>query len=122
MLAHVTAQQAYALLDAGQAGDAVALVQYAHRPEAANRVPPRLRAWLAAAEAEFLAAAGDEAGALRLLDSAAAVLPPGDVDEELPFLMLNQTHLARWRGNCLSMLGADEAVDDSRRRSKATTG
>lgn len=111
-LAHVTAQQAYALLDAGRASEAVELVQYAHNPEAAKRVPPRLRAWLAAAEAEFLAAAGQGDRARHLLDMAADVLPEGDVDPELPYLMLNQTHLARWRGHCLARLGADEAVDD----------
>lgn len=112
VLAHVTAQQAYALLDAGKLQEAVELARYAARPELVARVPARLRAWLAAAEAEFLASAGEEGEARRLLDRAAAVLPAGDVDEELPFLMLNQTHLARWRGNCLATLGAGEAVDD----------
>ncbi|GAA4613051.1 hypothetical protein [Saccharopolyspora hordei] len=111
-LAHVTAQQAYALLDAGRAADAVELIQYAHTPETAKRVPPRLRAWLAAAEAEFLAAAGQGDQARRLLDVAVEVLPSGDTDPELPYLMLNQTHLARWRGHCLARLGASEAVDE----------
>lgn len=110
--AHVTAQQAYALLDASRPAEAVELMQYAHRPELVSRVPPRLRAWLAAAEAEFLANAGDETGARRLLDRAAALLPTGDVDEDLPYLMLNEANLARWRGNCLATLGADEAIED----------
>ncbi|GAA0544834.1 hypothetical protein A8924_0872 [Saccharopolyspora erythraea NRRL 2338] len=112
VFAHVTAQQAYALLDAGRATEAVELVQYAHTPEIARRVPARLRAWLAAAEAEFLAAAGQHRQALTMLDQAADALPEGDTDPELPFLMLNSTHLARWRGHCLARLGADEAVDD----------
>ncbi|MEV0698624.1 hypothetical protein AB0I53_12005 [Saccharopolyspora sp. NPDC050389] len=111
-LAHVTAQQAYALLDAGRASDAVELIQYAHTPQTAKRVPPRLRAWLAAAEAEFLAAAGQADQARRMLDQAALVLPAGDTDPDLPYLMLNQTHLARWRGHCLARLGASEAVDE----------
>lgn len=111
-LAHVTAQQAYALLDAGRAEDAVELIQHANAPSTASRVPPRLRAWLAAAEAEFLAAAGFGDRARQLLDYAATVLPPGDADPELPYLMLNQTHLARWRGHCLARLGAKEAVDE----------
>ncbi|MER7011508.1 hypothetical protein ABT324_08785 [Saccharopolyspora sp. NPDC000359] len=110
-LAHVTAQQAYALLDAGRPDDAVELVQYAHTPQTAKRVPSRLRAWLAAAEAEFLAAAGQGDQAKRLLDQAADLLPSGDSDPDLPYLMLNQTHLARWRGHCLARIGAREAVD-----------
>ncbi|RKT84870.1 hypothetical protein SAMN05421805_10162 [Saccharopolyspora antimicrobica] len=110
-LAHVTAQQAYALLDAGRAADAVELIQYAHTPQTAKRVPPRLRAWLAAAEAEFLAAAGQGEQARRMLDQAAEVLPAGDSDPDLPYLMLNETHLSRWRGHCLARLGASEAVD-----------
>ncbi|MCA1194182.1 hypothetical protein [Saccharopolyspora sp. 6V] len=110
-LAHVTAQQAYALLDAGRPTDAVELVQYANTAENAKRVPPRLRAWLSAAEAEFLAAAGENDRSRMLLDYALDVLPSGDSDPELPYLMLNRTHLARWRGHCLARLGADEAVD-----------
>lgn len=112
VLAHVTAQQAYALVDAGHSSDAVELIRYAHNPDTASRIPARLRAWLSAAEAEALAAAGDESAARRQLDQASDLLPPGEVDEELPYLMLNATHLARWRGNCLATLGADEAIDD----------
>ena len=111
VLAHVTAQQAYALLDAGRPADAVELMRYASTPDAIRRIPARLRAWLAAAEGEALATLGDEVSARHQLDRAAQLLPAGDVDEELPYLMLNETHLARWRGNCLATLGADEAVD-----------
>jgi hypothetical protein len=46
------------------------------------------------------------------LDEAARVLPADYMDAELPFLMLDQHHLARWRGHCLARLGADEAVED----------
>jgi hypothetical protein len=112
VLAHVTAQQAYALLDAGRPTDAVELVQHARSPAMSSRVPPRLRAWLAAAHAEFLAAAGDRTGTLRRLEEAASLLPDGDTDPELPYLMLNEANLSRWRGHCLARLGDDEAVDD----------
>lgn len=112
VLAHVTAQQAYALLDAGRASDAVDLIQHARTSDTAQRVPPRLRAWLAAAEAEVLAAAGEHYRSLKMLDQAADTLPDGDTDPDLPYLMLNGTHLARWRGHCLARLGADEAIDD----------
>ena len=112
VLAHVTAQQAYALLDAGRPTDAVELIGYASVPSITRKVPPRLRAWLAAANAEFLAAAGDRTAALRLLDQATDLLPGGDTDPELPYLMLNEANLARWRGHCLARLGEDQAVDD----------
>ena len=111
-LAYVTAQQAYVLLDAGRPTDAVELAQYARTPEALSNAPARLRAWLAAAAAEFLSAAGDESGALRMLDQAQGALPPGDTDPDLPYLMLNNSHLARWRGHCLARLGRAEAIDE----------
>lgn len=112
VLAHVTAQQAYSLLDAGRPNDAVELMHYARSPDVARAIPPRLQAWLAAAEAESRAAAGDHSGAIALLDHATGILPDGDTDPELPYLMLNSTHLSRWRGHCLARLGAEDAVDD----------
>jgi tetratricopeptide (TPR) repeat protein len=69
-----------------------------------------LRAWLAAATAEFLAAVGDAPGALQMLDQAESVLPAGDMDPELPYVMLNGSNLARWRGHCLARLGHDNAI------------
>lgn len=71
-----------------------------------------MRSWLAAAEGEMRAAGGDSDGAHRALEEAEQLLPPGDSDPELPFLALNSTHLARWRGHCMARLGADEAVTD----------
>jgi hypothetical protein len=105
-LAHVTAQQAYALLDAGQPADAVELLDYANSRANTSQIPPRLRSWLAAAHAEFLAAAGMRSEAMRQLDAASGLLPAGDTDPELPYLMLNEANLARWRGHCLARLGA----------------
>lgn len=111
VLSHVSAQQAYALLDSGRETDAVQLAEHARRT-AGSKVPRRLRAWLCAAEAEFRAAVGDAPGSQRLLDEAADLMPDGDADPELPFLFLNSAHLARWRGNCLARLGSLEAVHD----------
>lgn len=113
ILAHVTAQQAYVLLDAERPTEALTLVQRA-RSKDAQKVHPRMRSWLAAAEGEMRAAAGDAEGTYRALDEADQLLPeePGDDDPELPFLALNGTHLARWRGHCLARLGADQAVSD----------
>jgi tetratricopeptide (TPR) repeat protein len=111
VLAHVTAQQANVLLDAGRYDDAVTLVDHAHQKDAA-RLPALLRAWLLAAEGEARAAAGDGLGARRALDEAQRVLPAEPTGPELPFLMLDESHLARWRGHCLARLGAAEAVED----------
>ncbi|WP_211278034.1 XRE family transcriptional regulator [Couchioplanes caeruleus] len=111
IIAHVTAQQAYALLDLDRAPEAVNLIQHA-RQEAADRVPSLLRSWLWAAEAEALASAREPDAARVALDSAAQFLPSGGPDETLPFLFLSDVHLARWRGHCLARLGMSEAVDD----------
>ena len=111
ILAHVTAQQAYVLLDLGRVREASELINHA-RTEAARRVPDLLLAWLWAAEAESLAAAKDEHQARAALDKAAQALPANSVDETLPFIFLDDVHLARWRGHCLARLGATEAVDD----------
>lgn len=74
VLGYVTAEQAYVLLDAGHAAEALQMVQYA-RDREPGRLPPVLRAWLLAAEGEVRAALGDRSGALRALDGAAQSLP-----------------------------------------------
>ena len=111
-LAHVTAQQAYSLLDAGRVDDAVVLVQYAASPDVLRKVPARLQAWLYMVHAEVQAARGDAKAVSGLLERAESSLPPGDSDPDLPYLVLNLGHLARWRGHCLARLGAAEAVAD----------
>jgi hypothetical protein len=109
VLAHVTAQQAYPLLDLDRPRDALVLVQHA-REIAGSAVPDQLRSWLLAAEGEILAACGDGLGAQRALDDAARLLP-GDVSDDLPYLALDSGHLARWRGHCLARLGSSLAVE-----------
>lgn len=113
VIAHVTAQQGYVLLDSERPAEALSLVQRA-RNKTSGSVHPRMHSWLAAAEGEMHAAMGDVYGARNSLDEADRLLPtePGDGDPELPFLVLNSAHLARWRGHCLARLGADEAVSD----------
>ena len=81
------------------------------RERTSRLVPATLRAWLHAAEGEALAVLGERDAALRALDHASDVLP--DVaDGELPYLMLDTGHLARWRGHCLARLGEPAAIDD----------
>ncbi|MBZ4319391.1 hypothetical protein JNW98_08415 [Streptomyces sp. SCA2-4] len=113
LLAHATAQQAYALIDIGQPDQAVRLVQHAHESPA-DQLPALMRTWLFAAEAEAHAAAGDGDACRAALDRADSRLPADATDPELPFLFLAGAHLARWRGNCLARLGAEEAVLDLR--------
>jgi hypothetical protein len=110
IVAHVTAQQCYALIDVDRGSDAVTLMQYA-RQEAGTHVPTVLRSWLWAAEAEALASVGENRAARTALDEASRHLPT-KADAELPYIVLDETHLRRWRGHCLSRLGAAEAIDE----------
>lgn len=109
-LGHVTAQQGYILLDANQPKAALALMQHA-RTEVSGGIPDVLASWLWAAEAEALAACGEERQARAALDMAAQQLP-GPGGEHLPYVFLDEVHLARWRGHTLARLGAAEAVED----------
>lgn len=108
-MAHVLGQQAIVLLDARQtiaARDAAE--QAAHT--VSRRCPPLLASWVAATEAEVLSAAGEAEAARRRFDDAEARFAEG-CDEEIPFLMLSESHLERWRGHCLTMQGDPRAVD-----------
>ncbi|MGH3916380.1 MAG: tetratricopeptide repeat protein [Pseudonocardiaceae bacterium] len=110
MLAHATAEQAFVLLDLGDTTTAVE--QFAHaRTIAEHAAAPLLRAWLAAAHGEALAAAGHADDARRAFDTADALLPVDPVDPELPFVFLGDSHLDRWRGHALTRIGAPKAVD-----------
>jgi tetratricopeptide (TPR) repeat protein len=111
LLAFSAAEQAYVLLDLHQPADAIAMVRAA-ASQAGTAVPARMRAWLHAAEAEMAAAAGDPAACHRALDQAARALPAGPGDFGLPYLALDDAHLARWRGNCLVTTGDPRAADD----------
>ncbi|TWF91651.1 hypothetical protein FHU35_1874 [Saccharopolyspora dendranthemae] len=110
LLAHAMAEQAFILVDIGEAASAVEQVEHA-RQAAENAGPPLLRAWLAAAAGECLSAAGQRGDALRAFDAADTLLPPEPIDAELPFLFLGGSHLDRWRGNALGKLGEPEAID-----------
>lgn len=112
-LAHAMGEQAYVLADADKPELAIALVQEAQR-EGRGRIPPRLVAWLYAAESELCALAGQAEECRRALDQAVAALPACDEprDSAMPSIFLNQSHLTRWRGNALALLGDDQAVND----------
>jgi hypothetical protein len=110
VVAHVTAQQGYALIDVDRTTEAVTLMRHA-RQVAGTRVPAVVQSWLWAAEAEALASAGDEQAARTALDEASRRLPTA-ADSDLPYIVLDETHLHRWRGHCLARLGAAEAIDE----------
>ena len=58
------------------------------------------------------AAAGHESICREALDSAATELGHGPAGDELPYIALNDTHLARWRGNCLVQFGDPQTADE----------
>lgn len=109
LLAHAVAQQAFILSEIGEAH--LAIAQLVEARNLVKRSAPRLlRAWLAAAHGEGLAAAGRRDEALRAFDAAGSLLPADPIDPTLPFLFLESVHLDRWRGHALARLGDAEAV------------
>ncbi|MFY1704802.1 MULTISPECIES: XRE family transcriptional regulator [Micromonospora] len=112
-LAHAMGEQAYVLADAGRPELGARLATEAQR-RVADTAPPRLAAWLAAAEAELWALSGRSDECRRSLDRAdkKLSLTTGVRDPELPGIFLDETHLARWRGHSLALLGDQRAVKE----------
>jgi tetratricopeptide (TPR) repeat protein len=110
LLAFAAGEQAYVLLDLGQPARALEKVRAVH-DHARDTIPGQLRCWLYAAEAEMAAAARQQGDCRTALDLAAREIsrPQSDV---LPYLALDTTHLARWRGNCLVQFGDTATVGD----------
>jgi hypothetical protein len=105
---HAIAEQAFVLIDAGATRDAVDLLDNA-RYRADTTAPRVLRAWLAAAHGEALAAHGDPTASLHAFDHAADLLPSDPTDER-PYVALDPVHLARWRGHALARFADPEAI------------
>jgi tetratricopeptide (TPR) repeat protein len=106
---HAAAEQAFVLIDAGETSDAVDLLDGARR-HAKAAAPRKLRAWLAAAHGEALAANADRTASLHAFDQAAKLLPD-DLTDERPYVALDTIHLARWRGHALARFGDPDATD-----------
>ncbi|MCA1707530.1 MAG: hypothetical protein LC808_31375 [Actinobacteria bacterium] len=106
---HAAAEQAFVLIDAGATRDAVDLLDSARR-RADTTAPCVLRAWLAAAHGEALAAHADRAASLHAFDQAAQLLPDDPIDER-PYVALDAIHLARWRGHALARFSDPDATD-----------
>jgi tetratricopeptide (TPR) repeat protein len=111
LLAFAAGEQAYVMLDLRRPADALAIVQATY-DETHTAVPHQIRGWLHAAEAEMAAAAGEEDACRRALDLAAQEISHGPSGADLPYLALNDTHLARWRGNCLVTFGDPQVADE----------
>ena len=111
LLAFAAGEQAYVLLDLHRPDEALAMVRAAY-DETHQAIPHQVRSWLRAAEAEMAAAAGQESTCRNALDSAARELGHGPAGDELPYLALNDTHLTRWRGNCLVQFGDPQTADE----------
>jgi transcriptional regulator with XRE-family HTH domain len=111
LLAFAAGEQAYVLLDLHRPAEALAMVRAAYA-ETSAAIPHQVRSWLRAAEAEMAAAAGEESACRHALDNAAQEISYGAASEDLPYLALNETHLARWRGNCLIAFGDPQTADD----------
>ncbi|WP_460397903.1 tetratricopeptide repeat protein [Actinophytocola sediminis] len=109
LLAHATAQQALVLTELGEVRHALDQLDLA-RTLVERKGPDLLRAWLAAAHGEGLAAAGRRDDAIRAFDTAESLLPSDRVDPTLSFLFLEGAHLDRWRGHALARLGDEQAA------------
>lgn len=108
--AHAEAEQAFVLLDINEATDAVQIIDTA-RCRAEKTAPSALRAWLAAANGEALAADGQRSASLHALAKAGTLLSLSNTGIERPYIALDEIHLARWRGHILTRIGHSDAVD-----------
>ncbi|MEU1189811.1 XRE family transcriptional regulator [Streptomyces sp. NPDC005859] len=110
-LAHAMGEQAFVLCEAGRPALGVDLVRDAQRI-LGSEGSPRLRAWLYATEAELCAHAGMVDDCHRALGKAMDCIPDGheDRDPDMRSIFLNGSHLTRWQGNVLGLLGEEGAV------------
>ncbi|HUY44804.1 MAG TPA: XRE family transcriptional regulator [Streptosporangiaceae bacterium] len=111
LLAFAAGEQAYVLLDLGQPAEALDKVRAVYEQTHAA-IPYQMRGWLRAAEGEMAAAGRKHGDCHRALDLASTELGHGPSGEDLPYLALNDTHLARWRGNCLVHFGDPSTITD----------
>lgn len=105
--AHAAAEQSFVLLDIGETASAVELLG---RLSCWTQAPGQLRAWMAAAYGEALAADGQPDASMRALDRAAHLLSSGREVEVRPYVALDDVHLSRWAGHVLARIGNSEAT------------
>ncbi|MCE7011836.1 hypothetical protein LWC34_54845 [Kibdelosporangium philippinense] len=107
--AHAAAQHAFVLIDIERPAEATALLAAARAKVAASS-PAVLRSWLAAAHGEALAANGEGPSSLRAFDDAGKLLTAEKAINDGPYVVLDSTHLDRWRGHALARLRPAEAA------------
>jgi hypothetical protein len=107
---HSLAEQAFVLLDVGKPSDAADMLAYV-RTCADGSCSRLFRAWLAAAHGEALAAMNLQSESLCAFDDAAVLLPADSASDDGPYVVLDPTHLARWRGHALARFGDASAVE-----------
>lgn len=112
-LAHAMAEQAYVLQEIDEPGAALQLADTAVSI-AGTAVPSLLRCWLSAVVGELHARLGNSAEAGRAFDVAESLLPAALAHPELPYIVLGDVHLQRWRGSAMAALGSRSAVDQLR--------
>ena len=106
-------EHARALADLGRPAEAATLAQEVWS-RAHDQVLPSARCWMAAAAAEMLAVAADGRNAVSMLGLAESAVD--SLEGELPpYLVFNATHLDRWVGHTLEILG-DPAAERRLRR------
>jgi len=108
--AYATAAQAVMLVDVDEHTTAERLINSA-LDCMDGHTPDILKSWVAGAAGEIHAANGNRDECNRAFDSASHAIRHGAHDPELPFVVLNPTHLARWRGGSLARLGDHQAVE-----------
>jgi transcriptional regulator with XRE-family HTH domain len=113
VLAHSTAQQAYVLVELGEQTSAIELAERSIAI-AGTGVSPLLLSWLWAVQGELYAESGDTVAYHRAFEAAGRLLPADTHDPELPYVFLDDVHLARWRGSALARLGDVAATDELR--------
>jgi hypothetical protein len=107
---YTTAEQAFVLIDVGEIQTAVDVLA-ATRQTAERKCSPLLRSWLAAAHGEALAANNQRDESLQAFSTAEATLPTNSTDPDGPYVALDSTHLARWRGHALARFADTDAVE-----------
>lgn len=118
--AFIVAQTGYIPLFSGNARAALPLLEQAEGI-AYRQATPTFRAWLSAARAEGLAGAGDADGCLRALEKAEVHISRAKRGEEQTYSVahFDESHLLRWRGQCLVELGRVDEAEDVLRASLA---
>ena len=109
-------EQAHVLMELDQARAAADLAREVWGQNHA-RVPDAMRCWMAAATSEMLADGGERSTSLELLHAAESSVEALDTADCPPYLVFNATHLQRWIGHILEILG--DAAAESRLRQAA---